>query len=111
MICPNNGEKEFDDIDCQQCKSFQNCFKQYKEINSWEKDYTPGDNFPKMENEKKDKSLTDSERLMINALAKEIKEYGEQPVWDKINTMILESRMYYIELFLSAKRLLATGEY
>ena len=67
-----------------------------------------GDNFPKLDN--KD-NLTESEKIMINSLAQEIKEFGEEWVWNNINMIVFEKRLEYIEMFFSAKKLLEKGEY
>jgi hypothetical protein len=48
---------------------------------------------------------------MINALAQEIKDYGEDYVFNKLNTIPIDKRIDYLELFFSAKRLLEKGEY
>lgn len=141
MICPENGNKSFDDLECRDCKWFMQCFKMYQHGNIFGKDDPMGDNFPEMNNglpsfikngkcekdnmtscnlgyacdacpyNKEKKSPTDTERIMINALAQEIKDYGEERVWQNINTIAIERRLEYIELFLSAKRLLEIGEY
>jgi len=72
-----------------------------------------GDNFPTIPNPPKEekKSPTDTERLMINALAQEIKDFGEEYVFDNLNLFPIEKRLDYIEMFISAKRLLEKGEY
>jgi hypothetical protein len=70
---------------------------------------TPGDNFPVIH--KDDKNPTNTERFMINALAQEIKDYGEDYVFNKLNTIPIDKRIDYLELFFSAKRLLEKGEY
>lgn len=69
----------------------------------------PDDNFSVIH--KDDKKLTDIERLMINALAQEIKEFGEEFVFNNLNTISIDKRIDYLELFFSAKRLLEKGEY
>jgi hypothetical protein len=71
-----------------------------------------GDNFPTIPaTEKENKSPTNTQRLMINALAQEIRDFGEEQVWNNLNTIPIDKRMDYLELFLSAKKLLEKGEY
>ena len=133
MICPNNGNKDFDDLLCRDCKWFMQCLKVWQDGNIWGKDETLGDNFPSfiingecknLNNAmcnlgyacdscpyNKQKSPTDTEKMMINSLAQEIKEFGEEWVWNNINMIIFEKRLDYIEMFISAKRLLEKGEY
>jgi hypothetical protein len=109
MLCPQNNNKDFDDLDCRDCKWFFQCFKMWQNGNIWGKDKTIGDNYPVIPKEKK--SPTDTEKTIINALAQEIKDYGEERVWNNLNTIPIDKRLDYLELFLSAKHLLETGEY
>lgn len=116
MICPNDASKDFDDLDCQECKWYFSCFNMWQDGNIFGKEKTKnneGDNFPVVHKDakKENKSPTDVEKLIINALAQEIKDYGEDFVFNNLNTMELEKRLDYLEFFFSAKRLLATGEY
>jgi hypothetical protein len=62
-------------------------------------------------NRKKENSLTETERLIINSLAQEIKDYGGGSVWDTFNTLELGIKMDYIELYFSALNLLKNEEY
>jgi hypothetical protein len=80
--------------------------------NLFEKEKPKGDNFPVVHKDKKKISPpTDTEKIIINALAKEIKDYGEEFVFNNLNTMELEKRLDYLELYFSAKNLLQKGEY
>jgi hypothetical protein len=73
----------------------------------------PGDNFPVIHNDAKKpiNNPTDMERLLINSLALEIQNYGEDFVFNNLNTIPIDKRLDYIEMFFSAKRLLEKGEY
>ena len=68
-----------------------------------------GDNFPTIP--EKQEELKATEKLMINALAQEIKDFGEEFVWNNLNTIPIDKRLDYLEMFFSAKRLLEKGEY
>lgn len=103
MICPNNGNKSFDEEDCISCDYYSQCLS-HSNFNNL------GDNYPVLPKEEK-KSPTDSERLIINAIAQEIKDYGEERVWNNLNTIPIDKRLDYLEIFFSAKRLLEKGEY
>jgi hypothetical protein len=116
LVCNNCGyakeilETEIMDYDeCPLCKEG----KMIQDLNkgkSTEED-TPGDNFPIIHKDAKKKSPTDTERLMINALAKEIEEFGEEFVFNNLNIIPIDKRIDYLELFFSAKKLLEKGEY
>jgi hypothetical protein len=45
MICPNDGSKDFDDLDCRDCKWYIQCFKMWQNGNIFGKEEL-GDNFP-----------------------------------------------------------------
>jgi len=116
IVCNNCGyakevlETEIMDYDeCPLCREG----KMTQDLNkgkSIEED-RPGDNFPAIPNKEKKKSPTDTERLMINALAKEIEQFGEDYVFNNLNTIPIDKRIDYLEMFFSAKRLLEKGEY
>jgi hypothetical protein len=44
------------------------------------------------------------DKQIISQFQHEIEQCGEKSIWDTINTMELETRLYYIELFMEAKR-------
>lgn len=94
MICPQNKNENFDEIKCRNCKYYLVCYKLINNGNLWQKN-----------------NPTNEEKLIINSLAQEIRDYGEERVWENINTIKLEDRLNYIEFFFSAKRLLKVGEY
>lgn len=136
MICPKNPSKDFDELNCRNCEWYLQCNKAWRDGNIWGKDEINnpiGDNLPsfivngvcKKDNQtfcnlgyacdacpyNKDKEPTPTQKMAINALAREIKEYGEEWVWNNINAIEFEKRLEYIEMFLSALNLLKTGEY
>jgi hypothetical protein len=46
MICPESANKDFDDLTCQDCKWYMQCFKMWQNGNIWGKEKAIGDNFP-----------------------------------------------------------------
>ena len=112
LVCSNCGyykevyfEQEiFDNDDCPLCNR-----KMALDINQGKQEQNLGDNFPVLEQKNIISDYT--AKIIINSLAEEIKQFGEQRVWDNINLIELEKRLEYIEMFFSAKRLIEKGEY
>jgi len=50
MICPDNGDKSFDEFDCQECQWFYQCMKMFKYGNLWGTNNPTGDNYPDINN-------------------------------------------------------------
>ena len=49
MLCPNNANRDFDDLLCRDCEWYMQCFKMWQNGNIWNKKDDPtGDNFPEM---------------------------------------------------------------
>jgi len=116
LKCPKCGyekdvlESEFmDSLECELCGEQMTFPETADYIRKQEEEEALGDNFPTLPKQKEEMKATD--KLIVNVLAQEIREFGERFVWENLDTIPLEKRLDYIEYFLSAKRLLETGEY
>jgi hypothetical protein len=115
MLCPENGNKDFDDLDCRDCKWYYQCFKMEQNGNIWGEQEPTGDNFPIINNQDKEilerhkqYQIDNSEKNkeIINAeqeIRGSIKMIGDYSTWEMIEAvkdckLRLRFRLIYFKL-------------
>lgn len=115
MLCPDNGKKDFEDLDCRECKWYFQCFKMWQDGNvfSNEKELI-GDNFPVFDKEKQANELDRLEKG-INKLSdiptseqevkESIKNIGYKNTWEMIEAISdIKLRLRYRIIFLKLEK-------
>jgi hypothetical protein len=101
MICPENGNKDWDDLLCRDCQWYMQCFKMWQDGNIWGKEKATGDNFPKIKHDppKMDKirELNNQEQEIKNS----INIIGENSTFEMIEAIAdYKMRLRYRLIFL-----------
>lgn len=112
MLCPNEGKKDFDDLDCRKCKWYFQCLKMWQDGNIWEKEKSMGDNYSNLDIDKQADELKRLEKEIdkfsdVNLQEQEVKNsinmIGDNSTWEMIEVikdvkLRIRYRMIFIKL-------------
>jgi hypothetical protein len=107
MICPNDGHKEWDDLDCRDCEWYYQCFKMWQDGNIWGKEQERLDNDHNAHDEPLGDSFPKFPVEHLNAQEQEVKNsinmISDYSTWEMIEAignakLRIRYRMIYLKL-------------